>query len=237
MGVDDRSWRRRGGVRGGPEATPVGGGQRPPRIRRGAQVVLSGCLLAALLALAVPLTEAHAQAGPPQGVFEVRVGASSPKGDLGDAGDDGQLVGVSLGYRLLPRLTLGLEGTLQNLERGGDPPELGGGLGPDIELWHYLAVVSLELTDPVRSRWEVVLHGGAGGTRVESDATERLDGVSSDEPTALAAVDGGYDFSRHVTLFFRADGYLIFGDTSDPGKPFLGKELVLTHTGGLRLSF
>lgn len=66
-----------------------------------------------------------------------------------------------------------------------------------------MAVASLELTDPVRSRWEVVLHGGAGVTRIESDATRRLDAVSSDESTVLAAVDAGYDSSRHVTLFFR----------------------------------
>lgn len=99
------------------------------------------------------------------------------------------------------------------------------------QLRHYMDVASLELTDPVRSRWEVVLHGGAGGTRIEGDATERLEAVSDDDPTVLAAVDAGYDFSRHVTLFFRADGYLILGDTSDPGDPSLGKEVVHPHRG------
>lgn len=235
--TDDRSWCRPDEAWATFVAAPAGNRLQPSRPRRWAQVVFSGGLLAAFLALAGPLTEARAQAESSRAVFEVRAGASSPKGDLGDAGDDGQLLSLRAGYRLFPRLTLGLEGTLQNLERGGDPAELGGGVGPDIELWHYMAVASLELTDSVRSRWEVVLHGGAGGTRVESDATERLDAVSADEPTVLAAVDGGYDFSPHVTLFFRADGYLLLGDTSDPGKPFLGKEVVLTHTGGLRFSF
>lgn len=199
---------------------------------------LAAGLLAMLLVLAAPRAEAHAQADPPRTVLEVRAGASSPKGDLGDAGDDGQLLGLSVGYRVLPRLTLKAEGTLQNLERAGDPLERGGRLGPDIELWHYMGVASLELTNPVRSRWEIVLHGGAGGTHVEGDATERFEASSSEEPTLLAAVDGGYDFGRHVTLFFRADGYLIFGDSPAPDTPpYLGKEVVLTHTGGLRLSF
>lgn len=192
--------------------------------------------VAALLVAVVPLAAAG-QSEVPRWVLEVRAGASSPKGDIGDVTDDGQLVAAAVGYRVFPRVTLRAEGTLQNLERGGDPAELGGTLGPDVELWHYMGVASLELTDPVRSRWEVVVHGGAGGTLVESSSSPRTEAFDSNEPTVLAAVDGGYDFSQHVTLFFRADGYLMLGDTSDPGKPFLGKEVVLTHTGGLRLSF
>jgi hypothetical protein len=128
-----------------------------------------------------------------------------------------------------------VEGILSNLERGGDPELLGGSAGPDVELWHYMATASLELTDPVRSRWEIVLHAGAGGTHVSGDAVASLPEVSTDEATVSAAVDGGYDVTEAVTFFFRADGYMLLGEAGDPEQPYVGKEVVLTHTAGLRI--
>lgn len=190
--------------------------------------------LAALLAL-TPLPAAAQD--PPAWVYEVRVGASSPKGALGDVADGGRLLAGAVGYRLLPRLTLRGELALEDLTRGGAPGVLGGSAGPDVELWHYMGVASLELTDPVRSRWEIVVHGGAGGTLVDASGSPTTEPFDSHEPTVLAAVDGGYDFSRHVTLFVRADGYVVLGDSADSGRPFPGEDMVLTHTAGLRLSF
>lgn len=195
-------------------------------------------LLAAVLACALLPAAAAGQGDGPRWALEVRAGAVSPKGDLGDVADDGQMVAVAVGYRVTRRLTLGAEGALQNLERGGRPEVLGGGVGPDVELWPYLAVAAFELTEPGASRWEVLVRGGAGGTRVEGDATDRLEAARRDEPTGMAAVDVGFAVGRSALVFVRADGYLILGDSPAPGAPpWLGKETVLTHTVGLRVRF
>lgn len=198
----------------------------------------AAALVAALLVGALLPGGAAGQEDAPRWVLEARVGAVSPKGDLGDVADDGQMVALAAGYRLTPRLTLRAEGTLQNLERGGRPELLGGGVGPDVEIRHYMAVGTLALTDPTASRWEVLVHGGLGGARVEGDATPRFEAASRDEPAGLAAVDVGYAPARSLAVFFRADGHLILGDSPAPGAPpYLGKETLLTHTAGLRVRF
>lgn len=190
------------------------------------------------LVLSLAPAPAAAQPGPyDRWTFDLRMGASSPKSDLGDMADDGQMVGMGLGYRILRRVTLRAEGSLENLERGGDPALLGGIRGPDIELWRYMAVLHLEMTDPAVSRWEVTVDGGAGGTWIDaSEAPPRIGAFSGHEPTVTAGLTAGYDVGRHFTLFARFDGYLTLGEPGEAPE-LLGKEPTLTHTVGLRLSW
>ena len=173
----------------------------------------------------------------PAGVASVRAGASSPKGDLGDLNDDGVLVGLGLGYRLLPRVELRAQLDFQNLERGGRPRAFGGTVGPQTHLWHYLAGVQVELTDPVISKWEIALNALGGGTYYDiSDGPPAVPDYTGHKPTVHLAAQVGYDLFDSATLFARAGGYGILGDAGEPPQQ-LGKEAVLTHVGGLRIRF
>ena len=168
----------------------------------------------------------------------LRIGFSSPKGDLGDMGDDGQLVGLSIDRRVSDRLRLGAEATLENLERGGRPGFLGGSLGPDIELWRVLAVAGYELTQPGAAPWEVAVHAGIGGTYVDASGAENQAPHEDLDPTALAGGSLGYDLGETVSVFARVDGYLFVADfLGDDAPSYLSKEVTLTHTGGVRVRF
>lgn len=193
---------------------------------------------ALLLPAAVPPAAAQS-AGRAQdpGVASIRAGASSPKGDLGDLNDDGVLIGMSAGYRLLPRLELRAQLDFQNLERGGRPEHLGGTVGPRTHLWHYLAGVQVELTDPVISKWEIALNALGGATYYDvADGPPSVPDHTGYEPTVHLAGQVGYDLFDSATLYARAGGYGMLDDQATP-PTYLGKEFVLTHAGGLRIRF
>lgn len=195
--------------------------------------------LACVLALVSVPPAAAQSAGraQPAGVAEVRAGASSPKGDLGDLNDDGVLVGLALGYRLLPRVELRAELDFQNLERGGRPRALGGSVGPQTHLWHYLAGVQLELTDPVISKWEIALNVLGGGTYLDvDDGPPAVPDYAGHVPTVHLSGQVGYDLFDSATLFARAGGYGMLDDRTEP-PTYFGKEFVLTHSAGLRIRF
>ena len=180
-----------------------------------------------------------ANSGPPFGV-SVRAGFSHPKGDLGDLADDGWLLGLALGWRVSPRVTVLVEGSLEDLEPGGrilpDAPPLGGVLGPNVELWRVMAMASVELTDPAISRWEVAVQAGAGGTGVAADAFANGDAFTTVEPTLMAGLLAGYDVTRRLTLFARGGGSIWF-DGTGPGENYLGKEVTFTQSAGVRVRF
>lgn len=207
--------------------------------RRSAPGAPGALAAAALLLLGVP-PRAAAQYPPraqPASVAEVRAGASSPKGDLGDLNDDGVLIGLALGHRLLPRLELRGQLDVEILERGGRPSRLGGSPGPETDLLHYLAGFQVELTDPALSKWEIAVNALGGGTWVEvEDGPPAVPDFSGHEPTVHLSWQFGYDLLQNATLYARAGGYGMLGDR-DEFPTYLGKEFVLTQTGGLRIRF
>ena len=83
--------------------------------------------------------------------LDVRIGFSSPTGDLGDLHDEGFFAGVGIGRRLSPRWAVRLEGGFESLERGGRPDRLGGTKGPLADLWHGTALLTFEVSaqDPL----------------------------------------------------------------------------------------
>ena len=199
-------------------------------------LVTMACVLCGVV-LAPPAAAQSTGRAQPAGVAEIRAGASSPKGDLGDLNDDGVLIGLGLGYRLLPRVELRAQLDFQNLERGGRPRALGGAVGPQTHLWHYLAGVQVELTDPVISKWEIALNALGGGTYYDiSDGPPAVEDYTGHKPTVHLAAQVGYDLFDSATLFARAGGYGILGSAPEPPRQ-LGKEVVLTHTAGLRIRF
>lgn len=190
-----------------------------------------------LLAAAPPALAQSSGRAQPAAVAEVRAGAASPKGDLGDINDDGVLIGLGLGYRLLPRVELRGQLDFENLERGGRPSSLGGTVGPQTHLWHYLAGVQVELTDPALSRWEIALNALGGGTWLDvSDGPAAVPDYTGHKPTLHLSGQAGYDLFESATLFVRAGGYGMLGDQAEE-PVYLGKEVVLTHSAGLRVRF
>lgn len=200
-----------------------------------------GLAAVALLLAGAPGTAAAQQPAdddPGRWSAALRIGFSSPKGDLGDMGDDGQLVGLSVDRRVGARWRLGAEATLENLERGGRPRSLGGVRGPDIELWRLLAVAGYELTEPEASPWEVAVHAGIGATRVDASASANHAPHEDFDPSALAGGSLDYRLGDAVSVFARVDGYLLVADAfGDDAPPYLSKEVTLTHTGGVRVRF
>lgn len=172
----------------------------------------------------------------PPGVVDVRVGTASPRGSLEGLADAGLLLGAGAGYRLLSRAELRAEMAWQNLGRD-ERRALGGAPGPRVDLVHYTAVLLLELTDPVISRWEIELLGGAGGTRVHvREGPAAVPDFSGHRPTLQAGGQVGYDFTDQATLFLRGGAYRILAEEGQP-PAYLGSELLLTHEAGLRIRF
>lgn len=168
----------------------------------------------------------------------LRAGFASPKGDLGDLGDDGVFVGAGLGYGVGPRVALRVEVGFENLERGGRPRTLGGVRGPRIDVWHLLAGPELILTEPTATPWSVALTVEAGASYL--DVTASL-GESGGVPaqtgwktTGYAGLVVGYELTRSLMVFARSGGYVMLGDARDPDD-FLGKEASLENTLGLRV--
>lgn len=222
--------RRRAG-----RAVPGGGGIAPGGVS--AETAAALPLVCLLLLLLLAPAGAAAQQEPTRWSVDLRAAFASPKGDLGDVSDDGQVGGVSVGYRVHPRLALRVETSLQNLERAGRPEFLGGTLGPDIELWQAMLVAHVELTDPRLSRWDVSLHAGAGDSYVDAGPTPVLDPFEEHELTFVGGGSVGYDIGHVLTLFARVDGYGIVADAFGDAPPYMSKEIILNPGAGLRLRF
>ncbi len=191
-------------------------------------------LLLPLLSLLL-LLPLHARAQAPAGVTtDLRIGLASPKGDLGDLHDEGFFAGAGVGYRILPRLELRLEGGFENLERGGRPNILGGVKGPEADLWHVTALAAVELTEPGVTPWEVDVGVGGGATVFVVERGETIEAQRGTWPTVQGAFLVGFHTGGAVTLFLRIDGYLMLEDTAAPAG-YLSKELSLINAAGIRL--
>lgn len=201
------------------------------------RLVLPAAAAALLLAPAPAALAQSSGRAQPASVAEVRAGAASPKGDLGDINDDGVLFGLALGYRILPRVELRGQLDFENLEPGGRPSILGGTVGPRTHLWHYLVGAQVELTDPALSKWEIALNALGGGTWLDvRDGPPAVPDYTGHRPTLHLSGQAGYDLFESATLFVRAGGYGMLGDQAEE-PVYLGEEVVLIHSAGLRIRF
>lgn len=240
----------RRGAAGAPPARATGDGIGPAAPLA---ALATGLLLAAAL-LVAPAAPAAGQErlGPPTGAEEaeaadtvrrwslaLRGGFASPKGDLADLADDGQVLGLELGYRDrgLPRVRWLFEASLENMERGGGGQVLRAPLGPDIELWRLMVGASVDLLEPGLSPWEISAQGLFGVTVVASSDFVAAGSFVEPQPTVATGLTVGRRLGSRLTAFARADLYLWFDDTRPVDPNILGKEAVLTHTFGLRWRF
>ncbi len=193
-------------------------------------------IVCGILALLVLLpTSMAAQQG--RTSLELRLGVGNPTQDLAVVHEEGLAYGVGIAYRVRRRIELRLEGTLENLEPGGGRPDLlGGAKGPDANAWHLVGGLGIELTDPTASDWEVTYFAQAGVTYFDVEESETFPAQTATAPTLNSGLTVGYDVAKPLNLFLRMEAYLMLSDTSDPDD-YLGKEVTIVNSIGIRLSF
>jgi hypothetical protein len=174
-------------------------------------------IIAGLALVAWAPGEAEAQETRDQKRFDAEIhgGLTIPTGELRDVTDAGPTAGISLAYRLTPRLSLRAGGDVEWLQTA----ELESGIEtPDMRLWHYNAGVRADLA-PRLSRWTIQANIGAGATTLDTDEFQ-LDeetGVSLSETyfTVNGGARVGYDLNRNVNFFLGTQAHVIFGDEDD----------------------
>lgn len=171
--------------------------------------------------------------------LDLRGGYATASGDLGDVSDEGVVVGGGISYRVVGRLALHSELTVEKLRRGGRPHLLGGIRGPRTTIWHLLLGGELELSDERATPWSVwaMLAGGASYFDVTGppDAGVSISSQTDWKPTLAGAVSLGYSFTRTVGVVGRSALYSMFGDRGKEGE-FLGNERSIEISLGFRFS-
>lgn len=214
------------------EAARSGAGPHP-RISLAMSLLVAAFVLPGP-AVAQPTDEGRAT--DPTWTVGARLGPSSARGALADIVSQGWIGGISVERRILEQGLLRAEAAVQKFQRGGAPNVLGGEAGPELGLYHYTAGLGLELTDPVISRWDISLLGGIGGTYVTSSRSPTIPDYTGHRLTLRLSGRVGYDFSRSVTLYLRADAYQLVSDRDAP-HPLSGSQTFLSHAAEIRLGF
>ncbi len=187
-------------------------------------------IVCGILALLVLLpTSVAAQQG--RISLELRLGVGVPTQDLGALHDEGLVLGEGIAYRIHRRIELRLEVTLENLE-----PSLGGATGPDANAWHLVGGLGIELTDPTASKWEVTYFAQAGITYFDVEESETFPAQTATAPTLNSGLTIGYDIAEPLNLFLRMEAYFMASDITNPDD-YLGQELTIVNSVGIRLSF
>lgn len=153
-----------------------------------------------------------------------RGGVAVPVSDMADVADVGPALGVSLGYRVHPRVDATIAGeldVLSGLAAAGDADAT-----PDVELWRALAGASVHVLG-AGSRVDVsaLLLGGVTGynTEVFPDVVFGPDGLVGDFAETYATVAGGLKAAYPVVsspnlsgdLYVRGAWTMMFTDEQD----------------------
>jgi hypothetical protein len=180
-------------------------------------------LLAGLMLLGIA-SDARAQWAERRVTVEGRAGLNVPTFDVSDAVDAGPSVGIGAGVQFAPRLWL-LGDLDLGFHSGADLP--GGGSGPDVKVYHYVAKVGYELVSAGQSSWSVIVNAGAGGMTFD------VDGAGSNTyPAINVGAKIGYRLSPRVSLLFSPQGDIAFTDEDELGT---GDAWVWPFTGGVRV--
>ncbi len=184
----------------------------------------SAGLLSALLLLGLTST-AGAQVADRRVTFEVRGGLNVPTFDISDAVDGGPSVGVGAGVQFAPRLWLMGDVDL-GFHSGADLP--GGGQGPDVNVYHYIAKVGYSLLPESQSSpWSVIVNAGAGALTFDVDGR-----ASSTYPAINVGAKIAYRLSPRVSLLLSPQGDIAFSDDEEVGT---SNSWVWPFTAGVRI--
>lgn len=154
-----------------------------------------------LIALAVSAAKAEAQAA-----LEVRGGINVPTFDITDAAKAGPSVGVGLNYKVGQRMWLIGDADF-GFHSGADLA--GGGSGPDVNVYHYIAKVGYEVVGG-DSPLTIVLNAGAGAMTFAVN-----DGPSFTYPAINVGAKFIYGVGSRVSLVVSPQGDIAFTDEDE----------------------
>ena len=180
-------------------------------------------LIPALMLLCIAST-AQSQGAERRVSIEARGGFNVPTFDISDAVDAGPSVGVGAAVQFAPKVWLMGDVDL-GFHSGADLT--GGGQGPNVKVYHYIAKLGYELLSEGQSPWSVIVNAGAGALTFDPDGAG-----SSTYPAINVGAKIGYRVSPRVQLLLSPQGDIAFTDDKDLGT---SNAWVWPFTAGVRI--
>jgi Outer membrane protein beta-barrel domain len=185
---------------------------------------LSGLL--ALPAGAAAQGLAGGTASEPTVMVEARGGMNVPTFDIADAVDAGPSFGIGAAVRLAPRVYV-LGDVDLGFHSGASVP--GGGGGPDVNVYHYMAKLGYDLIPPSDSRWSLLVNAGAGALTLDVDGAR-----SHTYPAINVGAKIGYRLTPRLSLVLSPQGDIAFTKEAELGT---SNAWVWPFTAGIRAAF
>jgi hypothetical protein len=165
-------------------------------------------------------------AGEPTLMVEARGGVNVPTFDISDAVGSGPSFGIGAAVRVAPRVYL-LGDVDAGFHSGASLP--GGGNGPDVNVYHYIAKVGYDLVPASDSRWSLLVNAGAGALTFD------VDGAGSNTyPAINVGAKIGYRLNSRLSLVLSPQGDIAFSKEEELGT---SNAWVWPFTAGIRAGF
>ena len=188
--------------------------------------IRTGIMLASGFMLLGITATGQAQSAERRFSIEARGGFSLPTFDISDAVDAGPSIGVGAALNFAPKLWL-----MGDVDLGFHTGAqlVGGGTGPDVKVYHYVAKLGYELLSEGRSSpWSLIVNAGAGALTFDADGA----GSSNTYPAINIGAKIGYRLSPRVQLLLSPQGDIAFTDGKDVGT---SNSWVWPFTAGVRI--
>jgi hypothetical protein len=167
---------------------------------------------------------AQAQGAERRVSIEARGGLNVPTFDISDAVDAGPSVGVGAAVKFAPKLWLMGDVDL-GFHSGADLA--GGGQGPDVKVYHYIAKLGYELLPEGQSPWSLIVNAGAGALTFDPDGAG-----SNTYPAINVGAKISYRLTPRVRLLLSPQGDIALTDENDLGT---SNAWVWPFTAGIRI--
>lgn len=181
-----------------------------------------------VLALLLAGSSAEAQSSGRRISLDARGGVAVPTFDIADVADPGPSVGVGLRIPVSGRLSVLADADF-GFHPGAEQP--GGTDGPDVNVFHYMGKLAVNLLGENAGPWSFEVNAGAGAMTFDVDAP----GV---DPYTYFAINAGarlgYTPSPYVTLFLSPQGDIAFSDENEVGTD---NSWVWPFSAGVQVNF
>ena len=183
----------------------------------------TGALALAGLLLGLASTAA-AQSAAPAAALELRGGINVPTFDIADAVKAGPSVGIGIGARVAPKIWV-----MGDVDLGfhGGAALAGGGQGPDVKVYHYIAKLGYELMSGPQSRWSVILNAGAGALTFDPDGAD-----AKTYPAINVGAKIGYQLTPRLQFVLSPQGDIALSKKAELGT---SNAWVWPFTAGVRI--
>ena len=180
--------------------------------------------IALTVALLLLASTAGAQESQRRFTLEGRGGFNLPTFDISDAVDGGPSFGAGLGLEVAPKIWL-----LGDVDLGfhSGAEFTGGGEGPDVKVYHYIAKVGYAVVPQGQSPWSVIVNAGGGAMTFDVDG-----GASNTYPAINVGAKIAYRLSPRVSFLLSPQGDIAFADEDEIGT---NNAWVWPFTAGVRI--